>query len=280
MDCSNKAQGSPKVLILVIHGPYEPWISIYKQGQMQTWMEKSENIHILNYFGKRLNSKYLKLDQELYFLRWNKSKFVSYSSLFLEALIKKILFVHKFNPEVKQKFDNELGEIWEVNLPDSLLLQGVKNLAALRNALNFEFDYLVTTISSTYINNSALIKFLSNSPRESFLGGRIERSGTNEYQQGSFRVYSRDVVNYLVENCDDYKHWQIEDIAMANLARKKYSYLTEIPNISVASVESCRALSPVSLKEVCSLRCKSVLEDGRREDAEIMQIIHLLIKTK
>ena len=280
MDSSRKAQGSPKVLIVAIHGPYEPWISIYKQGQMQTWMEKSADIRILNYFGKRMNSKFLKLDQGLYFLRWNKSKFVSYSSLFLEALIKRFLFVHKFKPQVKRKIDRELGEIWEVNLTDSLLLQGVKNLAAFRNALNFEFDYLVTTISSTYLNHSALIDFLSHSPREGFLGGRIEKSDTNEYQQGSFRVYSRDVVTHLVENCDDYKHWQIEDIAMANLARRKYKHLTEIPNISVGSVESCRALNSVSLKEVCSVRCKSVLEDGRRQDAEIMQMIHLLIKTK
>lgn len=280
MESSYKAQGGPKVLILVIHGPYEPWVSIYKQGQLQTWMEKPADIHILNYFGKRVNSKYLKLDQKVYFLRWNKSRFISYASLFLETLIKKFLFVHKFKPRVTQKFDKELGEIWEVNLPDSLLLQGVKNLAALRNALNFEFDYLVTTISSTYINCSALTKFLSNSPRESFLGGRIEQSGINEYQQGSLRVYSRDVVTHLVENRDEYKHWQIEDIAMANLARKKYKHLTEIPNISVSSIESCGALNPDSLKEVCSVRCKSVLEDGTRKDAEIMQIIHLLLKTK
>jgi hypothetical protein len=275
----NTANNDPKVLILVIHGPYEPWISIYKQGQLQTWMEDSANIRVLNYFGKRMKSKYLGFDQKVYFLRWNKSQLIAYTSLLFEALIKRFIFLHKFNPRVRKKFDEDLGEIWEVSLPDSLLLQGVKNLAALRNALDFEFDYLVTTISSTYIHYSALISFLNKSPRERFLGGRIEKSGVNEYQQGSFRVYSRDVVKYLVENRKKYKHWQIEDIAMANLARIRYKALTELPNISVSSIECGRLLRAVSLKEVCSVRCKSVLEDGKRQDAEIMQIIHTLIKT-
>jgi hypothetical protein len=279
MDSPKLGQDVPKVLILVIHGPYEPWISIYRQGQLQTWMENSANIRVLNYFGKRMKSKYLMLDQKIYFLRWNKSQSIAYSSLLLEALIKRFVFLHKFNPNVRRKIDEDLGEIWEVNLPDSLLLQGVKNLAALRNALDFEFDFLVTTISSTYINYSALLNYLDKSPRESFLGGRIEKSGVNEYQQGSFRVYSRDVVKYLVQNRQKYKHWQIEDIAMANLVREKYKTLTELPNISVNSIEQGRDLDPVSLKEVCSVRCKSVLGDGRRLDAEIMQIIHELIDT-
>jgi len=263
----------------VIHGPYEPWISIYKQGQLQTWMKSSENVQVLNYFGKRIKTKYLAVDQKVYFLRWDKFKLVSYTSLLFEALIKRFIFLHKFNPTIRRKIDEELGEIWEVDLPDSLLLQGVKNLAAFRNALDFEFDYLVTTISSTYINYPALVYSLNKSPRERFLGGRIEKSGVNEYQQGSFRVYSRDVVRYLVENRRKYRHWQIEDIAMANLARKEFKDLTELPNISVSSTDHARILTPFDLKEVCSVRCKSVLEDGRRQDAEIMQIIHILIET-
>lgn len=279
MDSLNMAQGDPKVLILVIHGPYEPWISIYKQGQMQTWMENTRDIQVLNIFGKKMKSKYLKLDQKLYFLRWNKSKLIAYTSLFLEALIKKFVFLHMFNPSVITKLDEELGEIWEVRLPDTLMLQGVKNLAALRNALDFEFDYLVTTITSTYINYSALINCLKISPRERFLGGRIEKSGENEYQQGSFRVYSRDVVEFLVDNRQKYKHWQIEDIAMANLARENFQVLTELPNISVNSIESSRLLNAEHMRKVCSVRCKSVLEDGTRQDAEIMKIIDTLIQT-
>lgn len=279
MNAKNETHTDAKILIVVIHGPYEPWISIYKQGQLQTWMKNSENFQVLNYFGKRIKTKYLALDQKVYFLRWDKSKLVSYASLLFEALIKRFIFLHKFNPIIRRKIDEELGEIWEVDLPDSLLLQGVKNLAAFRNALDFEFDYLVTTISSTYINYSALVHSLNKSPRERFLGGRIEKSGVNEYQQGSFRVYSRDVVKYLVENRQKYKHWQIEDIAMANLARKEFKVLTELPNISVSSTDDGIILTLVDLKEVCSVRCKSVLEDGRRQDAEIMQIIHTLFET-
>lgn len=279
MNSKKEIQMEMKILIIVIHGPYEPWISIYKNGQLPTWMRNSRNIQVQNYFGKRISPKFVALDQKLYFLRWNKFKIVSYSCLLLEAVLKRLTFLHKLDPRVKRRIDEELGEIWEVNLPDSLLLQGVKNLSAFRNALNFEFDYLVTTISSSYINYSALYNCLNNSPREKFLGGRIEKSGVDNYQQGSLRAYSRDVVVNLVENRRKYNHWQIEDIAMGNLARKSYASFTEIKNMTVSSVEEAKALTSESLKSFCSIRCKSVLDDGRRADVEIMRTIHELLQT-
>jgi tetratricopeptide (TPR) repeat protein len=53
-------------------------------------------------------------------------------------------------------------------MPDLLLLQGVKNIAVFRESLNHDFDYLVTTITSTYLNLTLLDNYLIAKPKIGF----------------------------------------------------------------------------------------------------------------
>jgi hypothetical protein len=158
-------------------------------------------------------------------------------------------------------------------MPDSLMLQGVKNLAAFRESLNLEYDFLVTTISSSYLNLSLLKEFLEQVKPENFVGGRIEKSGDMKYQQGSFRVYSRDVVENLVSHSRHYKHWKIEDIAMGALTTSLYSEFTEMPNMTIQSVSDVENISNEELGRIISYRCKSTM-NGARKDAEVMHSLH------
>jgi len=264
---------SPRILVTAIHGPYEPWISILRNGQIPTWMKQNGKVRVVNVFGRSVADRYLPVDQKLYFLRWNESRIIAYFSLLIEAVIKKFLMVNRYQPKIKLKVDDTFGEVWEVQQPDSLLLQGVKNIATLRESLNHEFDFLITTITSTYLNLDQISNTLHESSRVQFIGGRIESSGGKKFQQGSFRVYSRDVVEYIVKNSKKYKHWQIEDIAMGNVVAAKYRDFTEMPNLTIRCPEDLESIDPQSMIEVCSFRCKSQSEDGVRADALIMKLI-------
>jgi hypothetical protein len=139
-------------------------------------------------------------------------------------------------------------------------------------------ETLVTTITSSYINTSALSEALQNTPRDNFVGGRIEINGKKKFQQGSFRVYSRDVVEYVKENAKQYKHWQIEDIAMGNLIDRKYKVFSELANVTVQSLKEISSLDEVQLREICSFRCKSVTKEGIRSDVAIMKEINKLLR--
>lgn len=267
----------PKILVLVVHGPYEPWLSILRDGQMKTWMQEPGSLCVVNVFGKPLRSYVFKLDQQVYYLRWRKSKLVAYISLSLEILMKTLLQVFRYKPKVKSSKHEGKIMMWQVQMLDSLLLQGVKNLAALRESLSLDYDFLVTTITSSYINTEALKKFLKYSDKEKFLGGRIEMSGGKPYQQGSFRVFSRDVVEQLVSVSNKYKHWKIEDIALGDLARRHYKKFVDIPNLTIEKVEEVKGIDISSLSEVCSYRCKAFGDNGERVDAKIMKKLHKLI---
>lgn len=264
---------SPKILIIGIHGPYQPWLDILENGQLKTWMKNKSNSRIVNAFGLAMPSRVKDIDQKIYFLRWSRVKLVAYLALILEAGVKKLFPIDKYRPNVNRHHNGPIAEVWEVQMPDSLLLQGVKNVSVFRKSLELDFDFLVTTITSSYINVELLENVLSQISPTGFLGGRIEKSGEMEYQQGSFRVYSRDVVTEIVENSHRYKHWKIEDIAMGDLVSKYYSLFTGLPNCTLESLADVESLTREDLKKMVSYRCKSSI-DNRRIDSQIMNLLH------
>jgi hypothetical protein len=266
----------PRIIIIAIHGPYEPWLSILEKGQRKTWMSEDFNSKVINVFGRKINSKFQRLDEKIYFLRWSKHKIIAYTALATEAVLKKIIRLDKCRPKVVTADEKSFGEVWRIRMPDSLLLQGLKNMTVFRHALGCEFDFMVTTITSTYLNVELLENFLCGVNPNRFVGGRVEKSGEMFYQQGSLRIYSRDVVENLVLNSKNYKHWKIEDIAMGDLTRSHYSELIEIPNLTLESNSDVAELSNSNLKSTISYRCKSS-ENGKRVDSSIMKSLHMRI---
>lgn len=263
----------PKILIVGIHGEYQPWLEIFQDGQRQTWMTDSENIKIVNAFGSPIRPSLRRLDEKIYYLRWFSNRLIAYGSLLIEAAIKMVVPLDKWRPKVRYINDENKGGIWRVEMCDSLMLQGVKNLAVFRNALNYDFDFFVTTITSSYLNLQALEEYLSQITSPRFVGGRIEKSGTLIYQQGSFRVYSRDVVCELVKNSKRYKHWKIEDIAMGNLTSLLQNEITSMPNRTLQTVQDVDSLTETDLRSTISYRCKAT-ENGKRIDSKIMKLLH------
>ena len=263
----------PKILIVAIHGPYEPWLSILQDGQSKTWMESSSKTRIINAFGIKIHPKLLMLDQQIYYLRWSDNRVLAYAALLFELVTKKIFRLNRYQPDINSVKNQGLLDLWEVQMPDSLLLQGVKNMAIFRNSLSFEFDFLLTTLTSTYLNVPALEEYLDKKTPIEFLGGRIEKSGTMKFQQGSLRVFSRDVVQKIVENSRNYQHWKIEDIALGRLLSSYYCNFTTIPNLTVESPKEIEAIEEADLKTTVSYRCKST-SAGRRSDADLMKLLH------
>jgi hypothetical protein len=262
-----------KILITVIHGPYQPWLEILEHGQLKTWMNMKTSSRVINVFGRAMRRGAKDVDQKIYYVRWSKVKFIAYFALTLEVLAKRLLPINKYKPKIYTRDDGSNPEVWEIQMPDSLLLQGVKNVSVFRKSLELDFDFLVTTITSTYLNVALLEDALNQISPVNFLGGRIEKSGEMKFQQGSFRVYSRDVVHKIVEDSERYKHWKIEDIAMGDLVSKHYSQLSSLPNLTLESLEAVESLTPEDLNRTISYRCKSIREN-KRMDALIMNALH------
>ena len=147
---------------------------------------------------------------------------------------------------------------------------------------NYDFDYLVTTISSTYVNIENLKAFTQDLTPERILGGRFVDVGDEHFQQGAFRLYSRDVIDYIVKNRKLYNHTAPEDVAMGRLVNQGMFRECEMKNSTVGTVHLAEKIDIHDIRQDVFLRCKgaSPLGNKLRFDAEIQNIIHLtIIKT-
>lgn len=268
---------NPKILIVGVHGPYEPWLSILKNGQLTTWSKNAnENINIIHLMGRPVPRFLHKFGEYVYNLKWSRNKSIGYVALIFDKLLKICVGNILFN--VKKESPNHLNaETLVVEMPDYSVLMGNKMLSILKYALDkLEFDYLVTTISSTYINLSNLENFVTNIPKKNVIAGKFVTLGDEYFQQGAFRLYSRDVVNFIINNRKKYNHSAPEDVAMGRLLKNNGFVEYEVNNNTIDSIESATEVSLSMIEDSVYLRCKGATEYGNklRNDVEIMSLIH------
>lgn len=269
-----------KILILVVHGPYEPWLKILRNGQLKTWASKTEKSRIVHVSGHPVPRRLHKIGEFVYSLKWSPNKYIGRLALLQDAAFK--IFLRGWLPRVKSgnKFLLPSEESWQVKMPDFANFMGHKMLASLNYSLNMDYDYLVTTITSAYIHVRRLERFLENQSREGFLGGRLTELSGLRFQQGSFRVYSKDVVEWIVNNRKEYRHWLPEDVAMGKLVNKLMKNLVELPDSTAYSLEELSSIPQEELKRALHVRCKGsrVQNQKFRNDVEILLALHRIMR--
>lgn len=266
-----------KILIIGIHGPYEPWLSIVKNGQLETWSQNNiDDVHIVHAMGNPVGGGLHEIGEYLYSLKWSENKFVGFLALLLDKIIKKMIGNKLFDISISRELKSNC-EMWQVDMPDFSLLMGNKMLSVIKFAQeNYDFEYLVTTISSSYVNIKNLKDFIKDKQPYQNLSGRFVDVGDEHFQQGAFRLYSRDVVDYIVNNRKRYNHSAPEDVAMGRLVNGGAFKEYEMKNSTVNSVESAKKINISDIQEDVFIRCKgaSVLGNKLRFDVEIQKIIH------
>lgn len=105
-----------------------------------------------------------------------------------------------------------------VDAPTDLFSMGKKTLLAFEWALkNKDFDYISRPQANAYIHKKQLIKYIQGLPDENLFAG-IEATGPPRFRWGVGICISRDVVEKLVANKDQWDHSKMEDVAMSELA--------------------------------------------------------------
>ena len=272
-----KTENKRRILIIAIHGPYEPWLSIVENGQLRTWSRNYiEDVNIIHAMGKPVGGYPHKIGEYLYSLKWSRNRFIGIAALLLDKTIKKIIGNKLFRIS-KTRDEKSNCEIWQVNMPDFALLMGNKMLSVIKFAQdNYQFDYLVTTISSSYVNIQNLKEFTKDLTPNRILAGRFVDVGDEHFQQGAFRVYSKDVIDYIIKNRRKYNHSAPEDVAMGRLVRGGSFEEHEMKNSTIDSVKLAEDIDIGEIRNDVFIRCKgaSSLGNKLRFDVQILNIIH------
>lgn len=109
------------------------------------------------------------------------------------------------------------------NVGNSLFDMGHKNLAMFEWALaNKEFDYVARVNASCYVDKKALVQYVQNLPTESVFAGTETKSvhGFNYVWGGCQYIISRDVIQKIVDNKEQWNHKYMEDESISLLLRE------------------------------------------------------------
>lgn len=261
----------PKVLVMVGHALYEPWSSILYEGQLKTWASTS-NSPVVHTFATPVWHFVKKIDSLVWSLKWHHGlgKLVTG----VEAILKS-----PFSASRGRLIDQELPHAHErafkIKMPDLDLLMNFKSFGLITGSLDYEYDYLVCTTTSSYLNLNNLIEELKEQPRHGFIGGRILEQGSINFASGSFRIFSRDVVEGFLNNRRKFSTWRPEDQAfgfLANDSKLQVRYV-QLKSVDVSSLDILSEISEESLSGIIHFRLKSgTLEE--RNDVSIMLDLH------
>jgi uncharacterized protein YlaN (UPF0358 family) len=261
----------PKVLIMVGHALYEPWSSILYEGQLKTWAS-TLNSPVVHTFAIPVWHFVKKFDSLIWNLKWHHGlgKLVTG----IEAILKSPFSVAR-GKLIDQELPRAHERAFKINMPDLDLLMNFKSFALITGSLDYEYDYLVCTTTSSYLNLNNLFEVLNEQPRLGFIGGRILEQGSIKFASGSFRIFSRDVVEGFLENRRKFSTWRPEDQAFGLLAynsKLRVQYV-QLNSLDLPSLDKLSEISDESLSETIHFRLKSGTFE-RRDDVSIMLDLH------
>jgi len=147
-----------------------------------------------------------------------------------------------------------------------------KTLGAFEVAINnLQFDFLLRTNASTFIRPDLIYKILRRySPNEFYGAAYAPSQGRITYPPGTSMIFSKDVVNNLVNmRYDDNPEAIIDDVGIGYLLRKKYSnFLDNFKVFERAEINNNYQfilndpLFKIKFQNIWAFRCKS--PDGER----------------
>ena len=210
-----------KILIVVEHGLYEPWINILNEGQRKTWLRwpLPESVKVIHLHGTPLTPIGWKLDRLHEKIRWT-NRWVAMPLAWLDRFL--LLPFRWYIPKISRSELLEIEEeVLHTHFPDSYLNFQWKFLALLKYFLEeTDFDFIFATTTSSMIKPFALQRLVSKfNPEENIYAGVKPYEGAN-FAGGNNRLLSRSAANMIIENRWRIDPGTIEDKAMGELFSK------------------------------------------------------------
>ena len=171
---------------------------------------------------------------------------------------------------------NELiGDRLYLASPEGLSNLGHKVISAFEFLLeNMRFDFIFKINLSAYLNKSLLKEICSSMEQKNIYSGFLGDFGDTVFTSGAGTLLSKDVVQFIVENKNDWQHNYMEDVSMGMLIKKKNITPIALPRVSIVN-----GINREQINTKCfHYRCKN--ENNRDLDILIMKELHNIYGNK
>ena len=264
----------PKILCVIAHGYYQPWIDILFKGQEQTWLSENrpERFKVLHFHATPVGTMLKGFDKWHEKVRWTRNRSISLLLLVFDYLIT-FLFIG-WTPKVSKSNLIKLKDpAFNAQVKDIYLTVPWKLLAMYKYVLkNYEFDYLFRTTSSSYVRAIELIKVSEVLPREKYYGGAIAYEGAR-FAAGNNVLISRDLIERIAMKKNITNPTIIEDVSLGNYMNSIGVELSPLPQINIDSIEKLNSIPDKELNKNFHFRLRSGSLQ-KRNDVEIMHALH------
>lgn len=259
-----------KVFCAVVHGLYEPWISILRDGQATTWLNDDfpKNFSVVHFHGRPVGFFGKELDRLHEKVRW--SGRIPNRVLRLIDRSLSIPFLMKV-PRVSNSsvLPEGISGI-QIHWPDVYATMRWKDLAIIEYFYKqSNSDFLFMTTSSSYIRPFKVIEYCSK------LGTGDVYAGSKPYPDANFisganRILSRSTAEAVLSSKVFWDPAVIEDVALGDLIRKNGIEYNGYEQFDISSLEFLESLPSEKLLSGYHFRVKSG-DAKERQDVKIMK---------
>lgn len=221
----------PRLLVMIGSAGSEPWLTIEKTGQKKTfgsevpswanlvWVEGDAKLS--RGFGYRI----LNFIDSLFLASFHRFRLGTLRLFFFNSgwALPGLKLIHsEVARRALTKRATKIGSRVTLAFPNLYYLTGVRTLYSLHWALNnSDFDFVLKTTSTCYIDWSNLEKTLARLPKKRTYAGVVLKLGNCEFMSGAARLFSRDVAASILQNQHSLRWDTFEDVAIGDLIKKK-----------------------------------------------------------
>lgn len=264
----------PKPAVLIVIGDvlHEPWRSISLDGQMQTWLRDVDGrVQVRHSHARELGAFGQWIDRKHEWARWH-PRWQRFVPAIDNALGKP--FRSWTAPVRDIDWAGQPG--WAQGMPDLYALQRWKVATSMTQCLRVpDWQYVYFTTASSYVRIDALLERIATLPATgAFAGTRMVEGGTGEvFASGANRVFSRDVVEQIVNQRARYANDVMEDVGVSRLVQSFGVELIAWPSMNISSTAELANLLDRELNSQHHFRLRSEV-DGMRQDVALMHELH------
>lgn len=252
-----------KVLILIKHGLYEPFITLASEGQGETFLklDHGKDIRVIHYYGIPTGKAIQKLGGFHENIRW-KNRYTNFLlRLFDYTILSAFLY---WIPKVKpSECLNLPDDEFECGVVDTLPTLRWKQLAIYKHVLeNYNFDYVYDTNESSYLDYKNLLQVLDRFNKSPLYAGNIP---AGNFISGANRFFNRSSLEILVRKRLFWNPAYLEDVAIGRVMSKFQvnPYVTD--SITIAHPDALENVSDSEILGHYHFRVKCI-ENGVRKD--------------
>ena len=256
-----------KVLVLVLSIDRDPWLTVEREGIRATWAERSplDSLAPVLYYRGSSNLRAKGFGAATAALsRAARGRERSVSRRLRLAAIR---VVGSRTAALPCRRD---GDIIRTATPETYGMLSAKLLAALRHVVATEqFDYVLRTNSSTYIDRAGLVDHVQAAPALRHYAGYHGTGDFGIFASGAGFIMSRDLVEAAIWRHADWDLGLVDDVAVGQLLAQMGVTPVHLQRPQIRTAEEARA---AHLDKAFMWRCKTFGDN--RTDADLMRILH------